>query len=70
MWYDKGRPFGGIGILWRKSIGTCIHIHKYNDSRVMAIDFNDGNRKILAVNIYMPCDDRSTTSLNYDEFIK
>ena len=26
------RPFGGIGILWRKSIGTCIHIHKYNDS--------------------------------------
>ena len=36
----------------------------------MAIDFNDGNRKILAVNIYMPCDDRSTTSLNYDEFIK
>ena len=29
----QGRPFGGIGILWRKSIGTCIHIHKYNDSR-------------------------------------
>ena len=66
----QGRPFGGIGMLWRKSIGTCVHIHKYNDSRVMAIDFNDGNRKILAVNMYMPCDDRSTTSLNYDQFIK
>ena len=39
-------------------------------ARVMAIDFNDGNRKIIAVNIYMPCDDRSTTSFNYDEFIK
>ena len=37
---------------------------------VMAIDFNDGNRNSLAVNIYMPCDDWSTTSLNYDEFIK
>ena len=38
----------------------------------MAIDFSDVNRKILAVNIYiyMPCDDRSTPSLNYDEFIK
>ena len=33
----QGIPFGGIGIVWRKSIGTCIHIHKYNDSRVMAI---------------------------------
>ena len=66
----QGRPFGGIGILWRKSVGSCIQIHKYNDGMVMAIEFNDGNRTILAVNIYMPCRDRSTTSLNYDEFIK
>ena len=65
-----GRPFGGIAILWRKSIGDCIQIHKYNDSRVMAIEYNNGNRKLLAVNIYMPCDDRSTNSANYDEFIK
>ena len=64
-----GRPFGGIAILWRKSIGNCIQIHKYNDSRVMAIEYNNGNRKLLAV-IYMPCDDRSTNSANYDEFIK
>ena len=25
-----GRPFGGIAILWRKSIGDCIQIHKYS----------------------------------------
>ena len=49
-----GRPFGGIVILWRKSIGDCIKkIHKYNDSRVMAIEYNNGNRKLLAVNIYI-----------------
>ena len=65
-----GRPFGGIAILWRKSIGDCIQIHKYNDSRVMAIEYNNGNRKFLAVNMYMPYDDRSTHSANYDEFIK
>ena len=35
-----GRPFGGIDIMWRKSIGDCIQIHKYNDSRVMAIEYN------------------------------
>ena len=40
----------------------------------MSIEYNNGNRKLLAVNIYMPCDDRSTNkinySANYDEFIK
>ena len=38
--------------------------------RVMAIEYNNGNRKLLAVNIYMPRDDRSTNSANYDKFIK
>ena len=47
-----GRPFGGIGILWRKSIGACIQVHKYN-TRVMGIEFDNGNRKLLAVNIYV-----------------
>ena len=45
-----GRPFGGIGILWRKSIGACIQVHKYNN-RVMGIEFDNGSRKLLAVNI-------------------
>ena len=47
-----GRPFGGICILWRKSIGACIHVHKYN-TRVMGIEFDNGSRKLLAVNIYI-----------------
>ena len=61
------RPFGGIVILWRKSIGAYIEVHKYN--RVMGIEFDNGNRKLLAVNIYMPCDNRSRNSENYDEFM-
>ena len=63
-----GRPFGGIGILWRKSIGACIQVHKYN-TRVMGIEFDNGNRKLLAVNIYMPYDNRSRNSEHYDEFM-
>ena len=47
-----GRPFGGIGILWRKSIGACIQVHKYNTG-VMGIEFDNGNRKLLAVNNYI-----------------
>ena len=30
----------------------------------MAIEYNNGNRKLLAVNMHMPCDDRSTNSAN------
>ena len=64
-----GRPFGGIGMLWRKSIGACIQVHKYNDNRIMGIEFDNGNRQLLAVNIYMPYDNRSRNSDNYDEFM-
>ena len=62
-----GRPFGGIGILWRKSIGACIHVHKYNNNRIMGIEFDNGNPKLIAVNMYMPYDNRSRNSDNYDE---
>ena len=60
-----GRPFGGIGILWRKSIGA----HKYNNNRIMGIEFDNGNRQLFAVNIYMPYDNRSRNSDNYDKFM-
>ena len=59
-----------IGILWRKSIGACIHVHKYNNDRIMGIEFDNGNRKLLAVNMYMPYDNRSRNSDNYDEFMR
>ena len=60
-----GRPFGGIGILWRKSI-ACIQVHKYN-IRVMGIEFDNGSRKLLAVNMHY--DNRSRNSENDDEFM-
>ena len=63
-----GRPFGGIGILWRKSIGACIQVHTYNN-RVMGIAFDNGSRKLLAVNVYMPYDNMSRNSEYYDEFV-
>ena len=35
----------------------------------MGIEFDKGNRKLLAVNIYMPYDNRSRNSENDDELI-
>ena len=65
----SGRPFSGLGIMWRKSLGSCITIEKYDDHRLMAVHFDNGSCKLLAVNIYMPYDDRSVRSSNYDEYI-
>ena len=48
----SGRPFGGLGIMWRKSLGSCITIEKYDDHRLIAVHFDNGSCKLLAVNIY------------------
>ena len=53
----------------RKSIVACIQVHKYNNNRIMGIEFDNGNRKLLTVNIYMPYDNRSRNSDNYDDFM-
>ena len=31
----SGRPFGGVGIVWRKSIDTFCKVKKYNDNRLI-----------------------------------
>ena len=49
----SGRPFGGLGIMWRKSLGSCITIEKYDDHRLMAVQFDNGSCTLLAVHIYI-----------------
>ena len=34
----KGRPFGGLGILWRKSLCSEINVVKYDDSRILGVE--------------------------------
>ena len=64
-----GRPHGGLGILWRKSLGDSIQVHKYlqESQRVMAVKFEYDNQKVLILNVYMPYDDRSHGE-NYECF--
>ena len=49
----SGRPFGGLGIMWRKSLGSCITIEKYDDHRLKAVQFDNGSCTLLAVNIHI-----------------
>lgn len=50
-----GRPYGGVAILWRKSLGTKCTVTMYDDSRLISIDiFLDKNRKFSVMNAYLP----------------
>ena len=49
----SGRPFGGLGIMWCKSLGSCITIEKYDDRRLMAVQIDNGSSTLLVVNIYI-----------------
>jgi hypothetical protein len=55
-----GRPHGGLGILWRKSLGEKCNIIDLDDTRFLGIEIsinsNGDEIKLLFVNIYMPFD--------------
>ena len=50
-----GRPYGGLAILWRKSLSTCMDIVGDTDDRVIAMNIRDSCQKSwLLVNVYLP----------------
>ena len=59
-----GRPFGGLAILWRKSIGQSCSIVEYDDARLLGIELKYEGNSALIVNVYMPYDCHD----NVDEF--
>ena len=67
-----GRPFGGVAILWHKSLATCIDVVPVKSRRINAVllTLSDGS-KLLIVNVYFPCDTRriNEVSDDYEECI-
>ena len=58
----RGRPSGGLGIFWSKSLGD-VNIIKHPDSnRVQAIEIY---KKFVFINVYFPTDPRVD---NFDDF--
>ena len=60
----RGRPYGGLGVLWRKSLGPSCSVSVMDDDRLMRVNINNGNRILSVFNVYLPYDDGS----NRDEF--
>ena len=57
----QGRPYGGVAILWRKSIAKHITVQNYDDPRIIGCEIGKGDNIILFVNVYSPyqkCENR------------
>ena len=49
-----GRPHGGIAILWKKTLGDAAKPVMYDDGRLLGLELNCLNTKLLIINAYMP----------------
>lgn len=60
----KGRPFGGLALMWRKSIQGC-SIVEYDDARMLGIHVPTTDGLLLVINVYLPFECHS----NCDDFL-
>ena len=50
----RGRPHGGISIMWRKTLSRGVKIIQYDDERILGIELKTSDFIILILCIYMP----------------
>jgi len=50
----SGRPYGGLAILWRKSITHLVNICDYKDPRLLGIVLTCPGDKLHLINAYLP----------------
>ena len=50
----SGRPYGGIGILWRKNLSHVCKLVNLDDSRLLALRIASGKDSLYLVNVYLP----------------
>lgn len=61
----RGRPYGGVAILWRKSAFKSVSVISCDSARITAIKVSLGARVIVVCSVYMPTDSKD----NIIEFI-
>lgn len=53
----RGRPFGGVGVLVRKTYSSSVSLcGTHENGRAIAVKFDYGDTHILCVGVYFPCD--------------
>lgn len=59
----RGRPYGGVAILWRKGVFQNVSVIKCNSNRLAAIRVRSGDRFIIVFSVYMPTDSHENLPL-------
>lgn len=49
-----GRPHGGVALLWRKSVFTCVSVVPCVNPRIAAIKVMLSDKPVLIITVYMP----------------
>ncbi|XP_063365982.1 uncharacterized protein LOC134654471 [Cydia amplana] len=52
----RGRPHGGVALLWRKDICQSVSIIECDSPRLVCIKVTTGGRQLLIMSVYMPVD--------------
>ncbi|XP_073948222.1 uncharacterized protein [Choristoneura fumiferana] len=52
----RGRPYGGVAILWKKSVFCCVTVIDCDNPRLCAVKIVLDKRHILVISVYMPTD--------------
>ena len=61
----KGRPYGGLGILWKKAMVDIVDFKTIpNTNRACAVEIICGDNKLLCINMYMPVDNQRKTHVD------
>ena len=59
------RPYGGLGVLWRKSLNMHISIGKHNqETRMIGVYISKPMSDVFILNVYLPTD----TDEHLDDF--
>lgn len=52
----RGRPYGGVALLWRKSVFQSVSVVECEDVRLTAIKVKLCGRSLMIFSVYMPTD--------------
>lgn len=64
-----GRPFGGIGILWKKNLSLSCKPIEIQSKEICAIEIQINRQTFGIFNVYMPCDRGSVVDDKFSEIL-
>jgi len=71
----RGRPFGGLGVLVRKSLANYNSFcGSHQQNRAIAVKFNNGDLQVVCIGVYFPsdrsCQDYTNSICSINGFIE